>query len=357
MKNWVIAEAGSNHNGDAQRAVELIGIAKSAKADSVKFQFIFADGLYLPAYWEGGTLRESPVYNQRATEELTEQEWQAIWRYAAQQKIDISASVFCMRGLKLLERLGASYVKIASTDLTNLYLIDAACGSFQRVILSTGMATIEEVSRSVRHVRKRHPDVDLKLMHCVSVYPCALGDAKIARIEALRHAFGLEVGYSDHTADERSAILAWSKGAAFFEKHFTYDKSAPGFDHAHALNPTELRHYVSTIGSCEAALAWTEHSGGDAEDVTRLRARRGVYVSHDLPKGHVISEDDILFVRPSSEYQTFDPREFIGREVRQDLRKYTAIGMDTIVAEVASNTDAANKYWNDEMKNKKMADS
>lgn len=356
MKNFIIAEAGSNHNGSLQKALDLIDIAYKAKADSVKFQLIFADGLYLPEYPSDGTYTKSKVFAKRFKEEFTREQWFTIWNYAKNVGIDISGSVFCSRGVSLLKELGCTYVKIASTDLTNHKLVKEVCGSFDTVVMSTGMASIEEISASIACARKANFKTKLKLMHCVSLYPCAFEEAKISRINALKSAFNVEVGYSDHTNDIRSALLAWTNGATFFEKHFTYDKNQPGFDHAHAQDPEELCSYIATLKSCHQAMEWSELYSGDhnPENITKLRARRGVYTSKNLPAGHVIAEDDLLYVRPSSEYQSVDPIEFIGLKLKKPLIKYSSLGMNSEAVEVSSNWTKANTYWNQEMKEKNM---
>lgn len=356
MKNFIIAEAGSNHNGCLQKALDLIDIAYNAKADSIKFQLIFADGLYLPEYSSDSTYLKSKVFAKRLEEEFTREQWFTIWSYAKKVGIDISGSVFCSRGVALLKELGCTYVKIASTDLTNHKLIKEVCSSFETVVMSTGMATIEEISASIACARKANLHTNLKLMHCVSLYPCAFEEAKISRINALKSAFNVDVGYSDHTSDTRSAILAWTNGATFFEKHFTYDKKQPGFDHAHAQNPEELSYYITTLKSCYKSMKWSEIYNDDhnAENVTKLRARRGVYVNKNLPVGHIITNDDLLYVRPSSEYQSVDPIEFIGLKLKKSITKYSSLGMNSEAVEVKSNWDKANTYWNQEMKEKKM---
>ncbi|MBU25803.1 MAG: hypothetical protein CMD99_07210 [Gammaproteobacteria bacterium] len=352
----VIAEAGSNHNGSLNDAKKLIDIAKSASASSVKFQFIFSEGLYLPKYLIDGSYYDSEVYAQRRSEEFGDEQWEEIWRYAALREIDISASVFCDRGISLLKRLGAGYVKIASTDLTNHLLIEKVCKEFSTVLLSTGMASLAEIANAVSVAKAANQKIDLKLLHCVSMYPCAFEESKISRISALKSAFGLDVGYSDHTIDERSAILAWTAGARFFEKHFTFDKTLAGFDHAHAQSPEELNNYVQTVALCEEALNWSEESlsSESGELKTKIRARRGIYASRDLEAGHRITEDDLLFVRPSSEYEGHDPRDLVGLLITEAAPQYSALGTGSNVSIVGSNCKEASAFWANEMKEKKM---
>lgn len=355
----IIAEAGSNHNGDRALAFRLIDLAAQAGASSVKFQFIFADGLYLPDYPEstgpdGPVYSPSAVYTQRQREEMPETDWQAIWAHAAQVGITVSASVFCDRGIALLKRLGAPYVKIASTDLTNHALIAKACASFARVIVSTGMATLAEIDAMVRMVRDSHPETDLHLMHCVSAYPCPLADANTARVALLRQAFGLPVGYSDHTGEDISAAMALVQGASFFEKHFTTDRSLPGFDHAHALDGPALHSYVRHLRDAAESLTRPPASLSAREQVTKIRARRGLYAARDLKAGHVLTAQDLLYVRPSTAFQATDPAQLIGRKLAQDTPRHAALGPGQDVGIVVSHWRDAGAYWGTEMQQKGM---
>ena len=349
----VIAEAGSNHDGSVARALRLIDIGRAAGASSVKFQFIYPDELYLPAFRDGEELRPNPAHAQRTTEQLTPQEWQEVWRYGEQVGIGLSASVFCERGLDLLAQLGAEYVKIASTDLTNLDLIDLAAARFDRVLVSTGMATLAEVSQTVAMVQDRHPGVQLDLLHCVSSYPCPVEDANPARVRLLREAFGVRVGYSDHTEGSLSAILALSQGAELFEKHFTDDRTRSGFDHANAMEPDQLHSYIDDLRQAAASLTGNANRTAPQEVETRIRARRGVYAARDLPAGHILTRDDLLHVRPSTTQPTL-PSQLIGRPLTSDVRRYDALGSAEGVAAIGSRWREAAAYWTGEMDAKGM---
>lgn len=350
----VIAEAGSNHNGSIEAAKKLIDIAEFAGASSVKFQFIYADGLYLPKYLDDNSYVDNPVFKVRQSEEITESQWRSIWAHAKTRGIDISASVFCKKGISLLKSLGASYVKIASTDLTNHWLIGQACAAFDRVIVSTGMANFAEVAAMVNFVRSNFPKTNLQIMHCISLYPCPLESANLTRIKALKEYFDIPVGYSDHTGDNISAPMALVSGASFFEKHFTYDQSLPGFDHAHALDADGLKEYISTLNNSSAALSSKRYENSEKECVSKIRARRGVYAARDLKAGDVLKEEDLLFVRPSTEYNANDPTVFVGSVLNADIPQYTALGEGGGVKKVKSNWKEADQYWSTEMKEKGM---
>ena len=350
----IIAEAGSNHNGSVQRAKDLVDLAKRSGADSVKFQFIFAEGLYLPAYFDGQSYVDNTVYQARKAEELARSNWEAIWAHARSIGMDISASVFDTQGVELLSDLGANYVKIASTDLTNHELIRAACSAFRRVIISTGMATLSEVDATYQFVRQNFPEVNLELMHCVSSYPCSLRDANIQRIAMLSHAFDCPVGYSDHTQGVTSAAMALVKGAGFFEKHFTVDQTLPGFDHAHAMNEEELVNYITTLQEGAQGLKRPANQSADSEKVTKIRARRGVYAARDLPQGHILQKEDLLFVRPSTRYASNDLSELIGTTTESPVSRYEAIEPARSAAPGVSNWQSAQDYWRNEMQQKGM---
>lgn len=350
----IIAEAGSNHDGLVTRALRLIDIGQAAGASSVKFQFIFPDGLYLPVFRDGDQLHPNPAHSQRRTEQLTTQEWEEVWRYGQRVGIGLSASVFCERGLDLLTQLGAEYVKIASTDLTNFDLIDLAAARFNRVLLSTGMATLAEVSQTVTMVQVRHPNVRLELLHCVSSYPCPAEDANPKRVRLLRDAFGLRVGYSDHTEGNLSAILALCQGANLFEKHFTDDRSLAGFDHANAMEPNQLRSYIDDIHQAAASLSGNANRTAVREEETKVRARRGVYAAHDLAAGHILAREDLLHVRPSTAQPTL-PSQLIGRPLAFDVRRYDALGDGNGVESIVSRWHEASDYWAGEMDSKGMS--
>jgi len=349
----VIAEAGSNHNGDVRRAIQLVRAAKSAGASSVKFQFIFADGLYVPTFRDGLKRTPNKAHSQRITEQLSVKEWQQVWDEASRIGIPISASIFCEEGINLLSKLGAPFVKIASTDLTNLDLIKKAAERFPKLLISTGMATIAEVLTSIAVARQDFPSSEIKLMHCVSQYPCPLEVSNPKRVKLLKDIFGGEVGYSDHTTGSASALLALANGASFFEKHFTIDRRLPGFDHRDAMEPLELEEYVKTLNSASQALSQDAASNSVGEQETKLRARRGIYAAADLPQGHTISELDILHVRPSNGIHHL-PSELVGLQLTETVQKFDGLQAVMGLAKSSQDLGVARKYWEREMSEKGM---
>ena len=345
----IIAEAGSNHNGSLETAIKLVDLASDGGADFVKFQFIFPENLYLPEFSFRGKKEPNPAFLQRKREVLAKSDWQAIWSHASDRGIGITASVFCSTGLDLLAELGAEFVKISSTDLVNTELIKQAASQFDQVILSTGMASLGEIEDSLRSLRRFRSDTKVSLMHCVSKYPCTLEESNVSRLLQLRSAFGLDTGYSDHTLGSESALMALALGAQFFEKHVTTDRALPGFDHLHALNKEDFSAYVSSIGAAEKAMG-SSPLEDQADFQTRLRARRGVYAATDLPMGHIVSREDVLFVRPSVS-SNIRLEDVLGKELSTDIPQYSPLGFAN-VAVGESNWRAATDYWSTEMAQK-----
>jgi len=348
----VIAEAGSNHNGDVSLAFDLIGAAARAGADSVKFQFIEPAGLYLPFYRQGAEKIENEVYKQRATEVLTEEEWAQVFQCAADTPLPCAASIFDSVGLERLARLGAPYVKVASTDSNNYPLLAKAAESGRTALVSTGMSTLAEIEQAVEVFSTAGALNRLILLHCVSAYPCALADTRLYMVTVLQNAFGVPVGFSDHTLGTEASCIAVALGARVIEKHYTMDKSLPGFDHAHALDPDGLRSFVDTVRGALSSGVRQQAKLTETEKVTSVRARRGIYAARDLEPGAVISEQDLLIVRPRAALAPGDLSRVVGKAVTSSIRQYEPIDLQGGVVPATSSWEDADRYWRTEMDDK-----
>jgi N,N'-diacetyllegionaminate synthase len=349
----VIAEAGSNHNGRLDHALQLVDVAAESGATSVKFQFIFPEGLYVPKYFNDGEYIQNEVYEQRHKEQLSYEEWLIVWRRCVEYELEVFASVFCSQGIELLKTLGAKTVKIASTDLNNYELIIECLLCFDRCIISTGMATVSDIDATLRKVLRYAKNCDVELMHCVSAYPCKASDANLERISVLAKAFGLKVGYSDHTLGSSSACAAMALGCKTYEKHFTFDRSLPGFDHAHAMDKNTLADYVSTLNELEEALKYKPQMS-EKEAVTKNRARRGIYASKNLKQGSILRREDLLVVRPSTSLEPTDLDLLVGTALSHDIGQFQALTLDHKASASRNFNKSAVEYWAKEMHDKGM---
>lgn len=324
----IIGEAGTNHNGQAEKALELIDIAADCALDSVKFQIIYPWGLYLPGDYKYGHYDIKEVIRIREEGVMSDEVYEQLHRRAQEREIALTASVFDTRGLDLLCALDPPYIKLASCDLNNTRFIEEVAERGIKMIISTGMSTLADVEKAVAAASRQQMS-DIVLLHCVSVYPCELGLTNLRFIESLKK-FGYEVGFSDHTGTSTAACMALSLGATWFEKHYTQDKTQKGFDHAYAMEPQEMAAYVKDLREAEKAMTPKADKLSDAELYTRNRARRSLYANKDLHKGHIINNEDILIVRPEGPMDASDHVLLVGSELTRDIGQHQAFTLDHI---------------------------
>ncbi|MHB9035038.1 MAG: N-acetylneuraminate synthase family protein [Armatimonadota bacterium] len=326
----IIADACTNHSGCLETALRLADAALASGMSSIKFQMINPEGLYLPEFYRGGDYAINEVYESRKSGMLSDDEYRRLADHCRGLGLPMSASVFDIKGLNLLEELDPPYIKMASVDLNNSALLKEAASRGRRMIVSTGMATLGEIERAVTDILSTGNN-DLILMHCVSVYPCPLENMNLGFIDVLCAAFGLPVGLSDHSEGSLAAAIAASMGVEWFERHFTLDRSAKGFDHAHSSDPDQIAGYASDIMRSAAANEHQPVKVGESEATVKLRARRGLYAARDIAMGEVISENDILVVRPESAMRPNDAPLIVGRKAAADIRKYEAFAPASVL--------------------------
>ncbi len=328
-KAHIIAEAGVNHNGKIDYAEKLISIAAKAGADSVKFQIINPYGLYLSGKYNYGHYDIKKVIENRFSTVLSDKQYRHLNGYAAENNIQFSASIFDSKGLDLLASINPPYIKIASCDLTNIRLLRNVAERGIKMILSTGMSSMQEIEFTLNELAKVNFQ-DIVLMHCVSIYPCPLDKSNVVIIDKYKSSFGYEIGYSDHTRTNESAIAAYCLGARWFEKHFTFDNSLEGFDHKHAQDETGFISYVNAIRAIETSLSLQKQKVSEKEAYTAERARRSLYASRDMNVGEIIKDEDVLCVRPSSEMNPNQIDLLIGSSLKKSIKKNAAFTLNHI---------------------------
>ncbi|MFZ6011475.1 MAG: N-acetylneuraminate synthase family protein [Bacteroidota bacterium] len=323
-KIHIIAEAGTNHNGKVEKAKALIDIAKRSNANSVKFQIINPWGLYLPGEYSYGHYDIKKVIKIREDSKLKDSEYETLFSYAAEKGIALSASVFDLPGLDLLTRFNPPYIKIASCDLNNVRFLRQVAERGKKMILSTGMSSLSDIEYSVNAIVKTGFQ-DIVLMHCVSVYPAKLSMTNLNFIDVLKTTFGFPVGFSDHTGDSIAACMALTKGATWFEKHYTEDKTQEGFDHAYALEESEFKEYTEALANAQQAITSAPVKLGADEMYTRKRARRSLYAARNIEAGETLTDADILIVRPEGELDANAIDKIVGTKVKVPVKQYQAL--------------------------------
>jgi N,N'-diacetyllegionaminate synthase len=299
-RTLIIAEAGVNHNGDMALARRLIDVAAEAGADVVKFQTFQADQLLTrtaekAAYQTKSTGAEESQHEMIRRLELTPAMHEELIAHCATRKIRFFSTAFDLPSIDLLVSLGQDGFKIPSGDITNMPFLRAIGRHGKPVILSTGMATLAEVEAAIDALEQAGtPRQRITALHCNTEYPTPMSDVNLRAMLTLRDAFGIRVGYSDHTLGIEVPIAAVALGATLIEKHFTLDRTLPGPDHAASLEPTELNAMVSAIRNIELALG----DGVKRPTVSESNARKSIVAVRSIRTGEPFTADSIAVKRP-----------------------------------------------------------
>ncbi|MEI9897623.1 MAG: N-acetylneuraminate synthase [Chthoniobacter sp.] len=320
---FIIAEAGVNHNGDLALARRLVDAAVEAGADAVKFQAFKAEEVvsvgaakaeYQVATSGGG---ESQLDMVRKLE-LSAAAFRELQTYCTQRGILFLATPFDFGSVDLLAEMNVPLFKISSGEVTNLPFLEYVAGQGKPLILSTGMCFLGEVDEAVRLLQRAGVE-ELVLLHCTSNYPTRPEDVNLRAMQTLGAAFGLPVGYSDHTTGIAVSLAAAALGACVIEKHFTLDRTLPGPDHQASLEPAELTAMVRGIRTIEAALGDPIKQRVASEDGVAQVARRSLVASRDLAAGTVLTRDLIAIKRPGTGLQPALLAHLLGRKLRVDV--------------------------------------
>ncbi len=321
---YVIAEIGSNYNGDMDLCRRLIDAAASAGADAVKFQSWSESSLIAREEYERnteysdkkkhfGSLREMVRAYQFTPKQHREAREHCLKRGTA-----FSSSAFSRDEVDLLNELDVPFIKIASMDVINLPLLRYAASSKRPLMIATGMATLAEIDQAIETARSEGND-DIVLLHCVSVYPPDMETVHLRNMATLRQAFDVPVGFSDHTLGTAIPLAAIALGASVIEKHFTLDKNLPGWDHAISADTVELRAIVEGGRDVFTALGNSHRTVSQAEFEKRTVMRRSLVTARPLPRGHVLTEADLDAKRPGTGIRPDEVRYVVGRKIADDM--------------------------------------
>jgi len=320
MKPFIVAELSGNHSGDFELAKKMVLAAAKAGASAIKLQTYTADTMTLNLDRADLRINEADsLWSNRRLYDLyaeaaTPWEWhQPLFELANSLGLEAFSSPFDESAVEFLETLNVPRYKIASFELTDLPLIRAVAKTGKPVIMSTGMASIEEIKDAL-NTAKKYGAGSVTLLKCTSTYPASIKDSNLVTLLDMKQRFGCAVGLSDHTRGNASAIAAVALGATFIEKHFVLDRSAGGVDAEFSIEPHELAELVNMCQEAYASLGQVHFGGVDAENAAR-RYRRSLYFVKDLPAGHIITAQDIKSFRPVS---GIEPRHFdavLGQEL------------------------------------------
>ncbi len=301
MKTYIIAEAGVNHNGRLDIALELCKAAKEAGADAVKFQTwktenIITKDVKQAEYQAINTQQIESQYDMLKRLELSYEEFKKIKLYCEEIGIEFASTADDDESLEFLLSIGIPYIKIGSGDIGNISYLRKIGSKKMPIILSTGMSTISDVEISVNALKEGGAQ-DITLLHCTTNYPCPYQDVNLKAMETLKGVFGFSVGYSDHTVGIEIPIAAVATGAQIIEKHFTLDKNMEGPDHLASTEPDEFKRMVDAIRIVEQCIGdGIKKPTKEEREISKVVEKK-ILAKKDITKGMVITEADICVKR------------------------------------------------------------
>lgn len=323
---YIIAEIGSNHNGDMSLCRKIIDAAVECGADAVKFQSWSKNSLISDAEYKRNTSYADKKKHFGSLEEmvekyqLTPQQHREIFNYCSSRKVTFLSSAFSAQEVDMLEEIGVSAHKVASMDINNLLLLEHIARTAKPVILSTGMSTLGEIEKAVG-VLRRNGAGPIALLHCISIYPPEYSTINLNNIPMLETTFSLPVGFSDHTLGTAIPLAAIALGAVMIEKHFTLDKTMEGWDHAISASPDELEVIVREGRNIVRAKGSFQRTVSEAEEKKKLAFRRRVVLAKNKNKNDPLELSDIEFKRPGNGIHPEEYNYIIGRRVNRNIEK------------------------------------
>ena len=334
MKTLIIAEAGVNHNGNFEIAKKLVDEAVKAGADIVKFQTCKAENVISryadKAEYQKVTTGEADSQLEMVRKlMLTYEEYGELKKYCDEKGIAFLSTAFDLPSVDYLHSIGMKLWKIPSGEITNLPLLIKIAKLHEPIIMSTGMSELSEVADAVK-VLKDNGATDITLLHCTTEYPAPYADVNLKAMETMKEAFGLPVGYSDHTKGIEIPIAAVARGACVIEKHFTLDRNMEGPDHKASIEPAELTQMVSSIRNVEVAIGDGVKKVSASEMKNKDIARKSIIAKTAIKKGEVFSEENITTKRPGSGINPMKWFDLLGKTAKHDYEEDYLIESDEL---------------------------
>lgn len=334
LPTYVIAEMSANHGQSFDHAVEIIHAAKGAGADAVKLQTYTPDTMTIASDREefligGGTIWDGRTLHDLYGEAFTPWEWQPRLKKAAEALgMDLFSTAFDATAVDFLDEMGVPAHKVASFELVDIPLIQKMARSGKPLIMSTGMATSEEIEEAVRSAREAGA-TQIALLKCTSAYPASAEEMNLATIPEMAKRFGLPVGLSDHSMGIAAPVAAVALGACIIEKHLTLSRSTPGPDSAFSLEPHEFKEMVDAVRTTEKALGEVRF-GRCGREVASGAFRRSLFVVEDVKKGETFTAANVRSIRPGYGLHPRHLEAVLGKSAAQGIQRGTPLSWDLV---------------------------
>jgi sialic acid synthase SpsE len=335
---YIIAELGSNHNGDMELAKQLIDAAKKAGADCVKFQSwskesIFSVKKYRDNYFLKDDYRNRDDYTLEGIVDafaISENQLAEMSEYAKTIGIDFSSTPFSeIEADYLVDELDVPFIKIASMDLNNYTFLEYVAKKGKPIVLSTGLSELHEIDRAVQTIETAG-NKELVILHCVAIYPAPDSNVNLNNIDTLKQLYPYPIGFSDHSLGFSIPLASVVKGARIIEKHFTLDKNMFGWDHKVSATPEELRIIVEESKRISVALGSNRLVSPESEN-RKMEFRRSIVTTRALKSGEKIKEDDLTVKRPGTGISPPEMQYVVGRTLMNDIGKDEIVSWSDLV--------------------------
>lgn len=335
----IIAEAGVNHNGDINIAKSLIDVAAEAGVDYIKFQTFKAEKIVSPtakkAEYQSKNIgdNDDSQFQMLKNLELSHEDHLILRGYSEEKSIKFFSTAFDVEGVLYLNDFGLDMFKIPSGEITNYPYLRAIAQMKKPIILSTGMSNLGEIEDAITILTKYGAlRKNITVLHCNTEYPTPMQDVNLKAMLTIGQAFGVEIGYSDHTLGIEIPIAAVALGASVIEKHFTLDRNMAGPDHKASLEPQELKDMVSAIRNIEKAINGSGRKEvSPSEEKNKVIARKSIHLAKDLQKGTVITENDVIPLRPDDGISAIYWKGVIGRTLQNDKAAFSKLSWSDII--------------------------
>lgn len=326
-KTFIIAEAGVNHNGSMEMAKQLIDVAVEAKVDAVKFQTFIAENVMSKYAVKAEYQKESTGGDESQLEmvkklQLGFEDFIELKKYCEGKNIQFLSTPFDLVSVDFLKTLNMGLWKIPSGEITNLPYLTKIGAYKEKIIFSTGMCTLGDIENALGILMEAGTAKEnITVLHCNTEYPTPMKDVNLTAMLTIKNAFGIQVGYSDHTLGIEVPVAAVAMGAKVIEKHFTLDKSLPGPDQQASLDPNELKQMVIAIRNIEAALGTGTKVPSSSEKKNMDIARKSIHLAKEVKKGQVLTADDLTIKRPGNGISPMMINDVIGTIAMKDLKE------------------------------------
>lgn len=334
MGVYIIAEAGVNHNGSLDLAMQMVDMAKECGADAIKFQTFKAE--------ESTSSHAEKAAYQKRNDAIIESQLDMIRKfelpfgdfallkgYCEKKGIDFISTPDGSESLKCLVDIDVPLIKVGSTEVTNTLFLTEIARTMKPIILSTGMSTLGEVEKAVEIIRL-NGNGNITLMHCTTDYPTQIEEVNLNAMLTLKNAFKVNVGYSDHTMGIEAAIAATTMGAVCIEKHITLDRNLKGPDHRASMPPDEFKQYVQCIRNTEILLGDGRKRPTAHEKEIMIQVRRSILTAQALKEGTVLTQEMLCYKRPGCGIDPQYADILIGRKIKRDLDKEELITWEDV---------------------------